>query len=71
MSLSDLYTRNQGGAFYTPFNNSTINFSYGYSSGGGGAISPVVTAPTFDIKLTLKNATTTPNVFTFNIQNRT
>jgi len=71
MSLTDLYTRNQGGAFYTPFNNSTINFSYGYSSGGGGTVSPVVTAPTFDIKLTLKNATTTPNVFTFNIQNRT
>jgi hypothetical protein len=69
MSLNDLYTRNQTGALYTPYNNSTINFSYG---GGGGSSAPTVsTAPTFDIKLTLKNGTSVPNVFTFDVQNRT
>lgn len=72
MSLTDLYTRNQTGAFYTPFNNSTINFSYG---GGGGSSAPstptVSAAPTFDIKLTLKNGTNIPNVFTFDVQNKT
>lgn len=68
MSLTDLYTRNQTGALYTPYNNSTINFSYG---GGGGSSAPTVsTAPIFDIKLTLKNGTNVPNVFTFNFQNK-
>lgn len=70
MSLNDLYTRNQNGAFYTPYNNSTINFAYG--GGGGSSSTPTVsTAPTFDIKLTLKNGTSVPNVFTFNVQNKT
>lgn len=73
MSLTDIYNRNQSGAQYTPFNNSTINFSYGNASGGGGSNSTptVSTAPTFDVKLTLKNATPVPNVFTFDIQNKT
>jgi hypothetical protein len=72
MSLSDLYNRNQSGAQYTPFNNSTINFSYGNSSGGGSSTPPTVsTTPAFDVKLTLKNSTPIPNVFTFNVQNKT
>ena len=70
MSLSDIYNRNQLGAFYTPFNNNSVRFSTG-TGGVGSSTRNVSTSPSFDIKLTLRNSTQVPNVFTFNIQNRT
>jgi hypothetical protein len=70
MSLADIYNRNQAGALYTPINDNVFDFSYG--GGGGGNTPPTVsTTPTFDVKLTLRNATAVPNVFTFDVQNRT
>ena len=76
MSLADIYNRNQAGALYTPINDNVFDFSYGNGFGGGGggngSTPPTVsTAPTFDVKLTLRNATAVPNVFTFDVQNRT
>jgi hypothetical protein len=76
MSLTDIYNRNQAGALYTPINDNVFDFSYGNGTGGGGnrggSTPPTVsTAPTFDVKLTLRNATAVPNVFTFDVQNRT
>ena len=71
MSLSDIYNRNQAGALYTPINDNTFDFTYGGGGGGGNTPPTVSTAPTFDVKLTLRNATAVPNVFTFDVQNRT
>ena len=72
MSLADIYNRNQAGALYTPLNDNIFDYTYGLGGGGNGAYTPTVsTSPTFDVKLTLRNATTIPNVFTFDVQNKT